>query len=757
MPRFDLQRFQPLLEKLHFTKERAFWIAVLGAPIALLVVAVLASMIFLAPQLPSLEQLENIKPKLVTRVYDKDSLLVHEFFVERRVWTSIDSMPDLVKKAVIATEDRVFYDHWGMNPWAIPSAVLETVLQGKKLRGASTLTQQLAKLMFLSPERSVVRKMKEAMTAIRIEQTYTKEEILEFYLNEVYLGAGNYGFQAAGQYYFGRPLDSLEVHEIAVLTGMLQRPEGYRPDRHPEVALERRNTVLYAMKDAGVIDDSTYDVNVKIPIETKYHSEKGPPGPYYMEEIRKHLEKKFGENSLYADGVHVYSTIDPAIQIHADSLATKHVERVRKKLKYRATWQLGLSQKYKMPADSIVVHFDSVYALFSKEYLAKDTARLNSNRRYPDSLRYQRAEIAMILIENGTGAVRALVGGSDFSKTKFNRAVQSMRQPGSSFKPFVYAVAMDNGASPCDSVSDQPLTIQDPTDPTGKTYWRPANYDKDFEGQVTLRKALYQSKNLPAILTGMKYGLDNVVRYAHKFGIKSKLEAVPSLAIGSIGATLWEMTAGYTVFPNNGMRIEPYFIESIVSKNGEVMERHKTSESEVIKPAAAYIMVNMLQDVNIRGTAAKVWASGFVHPSGGKTGTTNDYTDAWYIGFTKQYTMGVWVGTDVHVPMGAGHTGGDDALPYWIDVMKELHKGKPLQHFPMPGGVVSKSICQNSGKVAGDYCSMQSTCLYTSGFVPKEVCDGNHAGHGSEPAKDATLFGGQTSTPKGKNKPSKNF
>ena len=719
-------------------RRRLLWILILGTPIILGIVAGLTTWLYLRPSLPSLAQLESIEPKLVTRVYDKDSVLAHEFFVERRTWTPIDSIPATVKNAVIATEDRSFWGHWGMNPWAIPSAILESVFSGNRMRGASTLTQQLSKLLFLTPERTVTRKIREAMTAIRLEQTYTKEEILEFYLNEVYLAAGNYGFQAAGRYYFGRPLDSLTVPEIAVLAGMLQRPEAYRPDRHPETSKSRRNTVLYAMYDAGYIGKADYRKYIEEPIVTVNRIGENTVGAYYMEEVRKYMEKKYGENSLYADGISIYSTIDTNIQRYAEDVALKQLARVRKRIQYKAVWELGLSQKYGMKADSIVAHFDSVYALFQKDYLAKDTAAADSLRRIPEAKRYHKAQIAVILIENQTGAIRAMIGGSDFNESKWNRATQTTRQPGSSFKPFVYATAMDNGGSPCDSVNDQPITLPDAMDTT--KFWRPANYSNDFEGWMTYRRALYLSKNLPAIQVGMKYGLQNVVSYARKFGLKAPLQAVPSLALGSIGATLMEMTSAYTVFPNGGTRIEPYLIESIKGKNGETIERHLKVEHEVLKKPSAYIMVDMLKDVNIRGTAARVWASGFYHPSGGKTGTTNDYTDAWYIGFTRQYTMGVWVGTDAFVPMGPGHTGGEDALPVWISVMTELHKNLPKEPFEVPAGVVSRSVCNYSGKLAGQYCSGTTQCLYTAGYGPTESCDGQHFSDKPK-GSEADLFG----------------
>jgi len=701
-------------------KKKLLWILILGFPVILGAVAVKIVWDKLIPTLPSFEKLETIEPRLITKIYDKDSVLVHEFYVEKRIWTSIDSIPDMVKNSVIATEDRKFWNHWGMNPLAIPSAIIESFRTGNRMRGASSLTQQLAKLLFLTPERSITRKIREAMTAIRIEKTYTKKEILEFYLNEVYLAGGNYGFQSAGQFYFGKPLDSLTVPEIAVLTGMLQRPEAYRPDRKPEASLARRNTVLFAMMDAGYISKTEYDNYIKTPLRVEERADV-TVAPYYMEEIRKYLENKYGENSLYSDGISVYSTIDPEIQKIVENAAFEQLAKVDKRLRLRTLSRFALPKKYNMHSDSVLVHFDSIYADFTKNYLEKDTAK----KIYPDSLRYRQGQIAVILIENETGAIRAMVGGKSFMESKWNRAVQTLRQPGSSFKPFVYSVAMDNGASPCDSVNDAPITIPDPLD-TSK-YWRPGNYSKEFKGMMTYRRALALSQNLPAIQVGMKYGLNSVVNYARKFGIKkAPLQAVPSLALGSVGATLMEMTSAYTVFPNGGNRIEPYYIEAIVGKNGEVIETNYKVEHEVLKKPSAYIMVSMLQTVNTGGTAARVWGSGFHHPSGGKTGTTNDYTDAWYIGFTKQYTMGVWVGTDDFVPMGPGHTGSEDALPAWLNSMTEIHKDLPKLSFPVPAGVVAKNICNYTGKVKGSYCNAFTSCLYTAGHSVEDTCNGVH-------------------------------
>jgi penicillin-binding protein 1A len=417
--------------------------------------------------------------------------------------------------------------------------------------------------------------------------------------------------------------------------------------------------------------------------------------------------------------VQIFSTLDVAIQADTEAAVKKHIDSLQLNLKYRHARRLGMSRKMKLNLDTIIAHFDSIYPIFDSRYIAPERKKPDSLRRIPDSLWYRELQAAAIVIENETGAVRAMVGGLDFKTSKFNRAVQSVLQPGSSFKPFVFAAAMDNGAAPSDSVNDQPITIPDPKDPN--KVWRPDNYGKKFSGYMTVREALYRSKNLPAIQIGMKYGLHNLVNYARNFGLKHRLAAVPSLAIGSIGATLMEITSAYTVFPNRGTRIEPYMIEKIESKNGEVLENNFKQESVVLRPPAAYLMVSMMRDVNTRGTAAKIWSSGFHVPSGGKTGTTNDYTDAWYVGFTPKYTMGIWVGIDSHIPMGIGHTGGQAAVPIWTEVMKKAHKDLPRMDFKMPKGITSASICKGTQKLASDLCPASITELFTPSNRPTEA------------------------------------
>lgn len=722
-----------LLGLIQFDRSKKIASIILGVPVILGALAVFTLFFSFSSTLPSLEQLENIEPRLITKVYDKDSSLAHQFFVEKRIWKPIEEIPARIPQAVMSIEDRKFYSHWGMNLWAMPSAVLEA-LRGKKLRGASTLSQQLAKNLFVGSERSYIRKIKEAMAAVLIEQRYTKDEILEFYLNQVYLGGGAYGFEAASQQYFGTTLDSLTYSQSAILAGMLQRPEGLRPDKKPAAADSRRKVVLNSMYQAGFINSDELQEALDEPVIAIQNTKKKASAGYYTEEVRKHIEKKYGEEALYSEGNKIYTTLDQDIQRNTEFAVDSVIGSLQENLKYRHGRYMRMPKYLKLDIDTIVAHWDSLYPLFKRDFLDPDT----NGTRFPDSLRYRELQAAAIVIENKTGAVRAMVGGLDFETSKYNRAVQATRQPGSSFKPFVYATAMDNGASPSDSVTDQPITIPDPLD-TNKI-WRPHNYDYKFSGEMTYRRALYLSKNLPAIQIGQRYGLHNLVNYARKFGLKSPLSAVPSLTIGSIGATLMEMTSAYTVFPNGGNRIEPYLIESVQTKNGEVLERNIKQESIVLRPTSAYLMVNMLRDVNVRGTAAKIWAQGFHHPSGGKTGTTNDYTDAWYIGFSKHYTMGIWVGIDSHIPMGRGHTGGDAAAPIWISTMKKAHKDIPIEPFDMPAGITTATICKGTQKLATDLCSEKVSEIFTTSNKPTERVSLKDLQNSTDKPKSGNLF-----------------
>jgi penicillin-binding protein 1A len=707
------------LGKPAYRRSVRFWFLAIGFFPVIGLVGGAAVMLYFSRHLPSLESLERIEPNLITKVYDKDTNLVHEFYTQRRIWTPSERIPKAQKLAVFAIEDQKFYRHWGVDLAAYPSALLPA-LMGKRARGASTLTQQLAKNLFLTPERSIIRKVKEILVAVQIERTYTKDEILEFYFNQVYLGAGAYGFAAASERYFSKPLDSLAINQFALLAGLLQRPESYRPDAYPDAARDRRNTVLGAMKSMGYITRAQYRDASKSGLDVKMWLPRTGFAGYYVETVRQFMEKKWNEDLVYNQGATVYTTLDSSLQAAAESSLVANIHRVRVRLRYRTARAFNMPGRLKQPLDTIIRNWETIYPRFDSLYLHAHDTTAAYQKQFPDSMRYVHAQTALLILDNETGAVRAMIGGENFEKSKYNRSIQAVRSPGSSFKPFVYATAVDNGASPGDILNDQPITIPDPMDST--KFWRPHNFDPGFDGKISMRRALYKSKNLPAIEVAMKYGLSTVVSYARKFGLTHSVLPVPSLGIGSCEATLMEMTSAYTAFPNGGVRPSPYLIEKIVDKNGQPIYANVPVTHEVLRKEAAWIMTTMMRDVNIHGTAAAIWASGFNHPSGGKTGTTNDYNDAWYIGYTKRLTMGVWVGSDDHSSMGPGHTGADDAVPVWISVMTRAEKGKKALAFPRPAGVVDATVCEVSGLLARPFCKATNSDYYIAGHEPTEPC-----------------------------------
>jgi penicillin-binding protein 1A len=704
------------------------WLRFFAVVTGVLLAVVLGTFGYFALSLPSLERLERLESGLITRVSGKNGSLVHEFYIQRRIWMDEEKMPEGLKQAVFSIEDRSFREHWGVDLTAVPSAVLPVVVGGRA-RGASTLTQQLAKNILLTSERSIGRKVREILLAMQIERSYTKQEILEFYFNHVYLGSGAYGFASASERYFSKPLDSLKVQQYALLAGLLQRPESYRPDLYPEMGRERRNVVLGAMRAAGYLSKDEWKAAVAAPLGLKTYRAPSNLGPYFIENVRQYLAKRWGDDFVYNQGAHVEVTMDSALQHQADSILRFRLDEVQGRLRSRTARAYDMPKLLGVPMEALHKDWDRQYARFTEKYLNPDDAE--GSKRFPKRYRYRHAQAALIVIENQTGAVRALVGGEDFERSKYNRALQAVRSPGSSFKPFVYAAAVEQGYSPGSIFNDQPIAIPDPSDPD-KT-WRPRNYEAEYEGRMTMRRAFYKSKNLPAIEVGLKVGLENVVTTARRFGFRRNVPAVPSVALGTADVTLLELVSAYTAFPNGGVRPEPYFVERVRGKDGRLLYRHEARRFEATSPEAAWITTSMLRDVNIRGTGAAIWASGFRHPSGGKTGTTNDYSDAWYVGFTKAYTTGIWVGVDDHTSMGSGHTGSADAVPMWIDVMRFASRKQPLADFPRPAGVVSVTLCAVSGLRAQGFCSATTEDYAIAGREPDFCTPGSHS-HRAAPA-----------------------
>ncbi len=669
-----------------------------GRMVAWLAVASLIALLFVgltvwhySRQIPSLEDLRSISPILSTRILDKDGQPFGEFYVERRTWCPIDSIPPVMQQAVVAIEDRKFHQHWGINMWRIGGAVFAN-LHHFKSQGASTITQQLARNVFLDQKKNIARKIKEAITAVLLERYYTKDQILEFYLNQVYLGASAYGVEAASQVYFGKNVWELRPEEAALLAGIIQRPESLRPDKNPDAAKRRRNMVLKAMSEEKYITDDQYRELAATPVVTLPYHRANTEGAYFLEAVRQHIEKTWGEDALYHSGLTAYTTVDRDIQIAADRAVTAQAMKLQFQVNRRVALGTRMTKMFHMSDSLVALHMDSLFSIYLKN---RGVTSPEDSAKVADQVGYYTVQASAIVIDNATGAVRALTGGRDFDESKFNRALQAMRQAGSTFKPFIYGSAIEQGALPSDIVLDDTIAIDDGT---GRI-WTPHNYDNRYSGPITLRRAMAFSKNLPAIQVGMKYGVKNAVDYAHRLGISSSLPAVYALALGSADVTLWDMTSAYSVFANEGIKHPAFMLDSIVNRQDAVLERNAPKAIQVVDSGYAYLTLDMMRDVVRYGTAAAVGSYGFRWPAGGKTGTTNDYTDAWYIGFTRQYTCGVWIGFDQKKKLGPGWTGAVIAIPVWSEIMKVAQRSQPVVDWPRPSVLQTMSSC---GKMNDD-------------------------------------------------------
>ncbi len=658
--------------------------------------------------LPTLDQLENIEPPLSSKVMGKDGTLVYEFSIEKRSWVPLKKIPENLVNAVLSIEDRKFYDHWGVDIKRILGAMIVNLVRGHYAQGGSTLTQQLARNVYLSSQTSMIRKIREAMTAVQIESYYTKKEILELYLNQVYFGAGVYGVEAASRCYFNKPVSKLDVNECAVLAGIIQLPERYRPDKkiNQKRIVARRSAVLHAMLKMRFIDENTVETVSQSPVSCNPQKDISQHAPYFVELVRQYAEQKYGDDLLYNGGLTIYTTLDPEAQDSTEKAVAGHLHDLQKKMDNTFLWKSGINLRHHLTHDAFMAHFDSLYNVYKKECDA-----------LPDSLHLRVLQAAVVALDVKTGAVLTLIGGRDFAESKFNRAIQAVRQPGSSFKPFLYTAAMEHGFAPSSLVMDQPITLQTP-----QGEWRPENYEGTFEGPVTIRHAIEHSLNLAAIQTIIQIGPDTVVDYARRMGLKQRLEAVPSLAIGSCEVIPMEMATAYSIFPNKGVKVAPFFVKRIINRNGKILEEHEQNEVQVLSSATAYIMCDILTGVVRRGTAAAIPGLGFTRPSAGKTGTSNDYADAWYVGFTPQITCCVWVGVDERRSMGTGMTGAQAAVPIFARAMIALHKKLPIENFERPDSVVNEKVCAVSHKPAVAACPQTYDDIFILGKLP-DPCD----------------------------------
>ncbi len=633
--------------------------------------------------LPTPEEIARFRAPAATRVLDRKGRLIHEFYEQRRRPVPLDSIPDPLKQAVIAVEDRRFYSHWGIDLLRIPGIVWGFIRRPGELRGTSTITQQLARSMFLTYERSLDRKLKEMLLAIELERRFSKQEILEMYLNQVWFGGSVYGVQAAAERYFAKPVSKLTLAECATLAAMLANPTVYSPYQHSERLLARRDFFLKKLRQGRYITETEYEQARKEQLVIKRGAEGLSEAPYFVEDIRRDLIARYGPDFVYRSGAVVYSTLDLDYQTAASRAVAERVSRLERDygLKKPKSW------------------YDSAFAR-------------DSTIGPPEYL-----QAALVCLDVRDGSILAMVGGRDFRQSEYNRATQARRQVGSAFKPFLYTAAIDNGFTCCDIIQDSALEISIP----GQPPYRPQNYDNKFLGPVTVRRAVALSRNLPAVRVAQRLGPELIARYANLMGINQKLPPYYSLALGSVEITLLEMTAAYATLANGGSRVKPFLIQSIRDHQGKLLEENHPQIQPVLRPQTAYLVTSLLTSVVDEGTASVIRSLGYTGPAAGKTGTTDDYTDASFIGYTPTLCTGVWLGYDRKKTIFRGATGGGIAAPIWADFMKQV-PADTVKSFPVPDSITTAPVCEQSGKLATPHCPRVRYEVFLKGTEPTTPC-----------------------------------
>ena len=618
----------------------------------------------LTHDLPQIRSLENFKPDAVTRIYSVDKAVLAELFIEKREPVPLETIPRLLKAAMVATEDRKFYKHSGVDLKGIARAIIKDIKAGEFVEGASTITQQLSKTLFLTPRKTLVRKIKEAILAFQLERRYTKDEILELYLNQVYFGSGAYGVESAAKIFFGKSVKDLSLAECALVAGMPKSPSRYSPLVNPDLAIKRRNTVLRQMRDTDIISDAAYQQTVKEALHTNGRRFNQSKASYFVEYIKKSLEDELGSTRLYKGGLSVFTTLDSRLQSAAEKAVT-----------------------------------DGLAALTDRMQHAKIGAPA--------------PEAALISIDLTTGGILAMVGGKDFYTSRFNRASMALRQPGSAFKPFVYAYAIEQGFAQNKRILDAPVVYRGAQDGDD---WKPKNFSLAYKGEMTLRHALAISQNIPAVRLLQTLGPYSVAQFAHQLGIKSHLASNLSLALGTSEVTLMDLTSAYSVFPNKGEKIRPFGVLEIVDRQGRVIWRAKSHKRLVMSRAGAAIVTDMLEGVIKEGTGRRARILG--RAVAGKTGTTNDYKDALFIGFSPRVIAGVWVGRDAGGSLGAKETGAKAALPIWIDFMNAALQNEPHQYFDIPDDVSQIRMDPITGLPQPEDSKQSVVALFKKGTEP---------------------------------------
>ncbi|MBI5475240.1 MAG: PBP1A family penicillin-binding protein [Ignavibacteriales bacterium] len=701
-----------------------------------LIAAVILSVlygIYLFSGLPSLEQLENPKPEFATKVYSIDGEIIDQYYIKNRTSVTLDQLPPHLVDALIATEDKNFYGHWGVDLPRFMRAMVKNIFTLRLREGASTITQQLARNLYElkgfneNVFSKMTRKIREFITAVQIERNYTKKEILEMYLSITFFGRSAYGISSAAQIYFGKTPKELTTSESALLIALLKGPGAYDPFRHFEKAINRRNTVLSQMVKYDYLTEQEAESAKNEKLEFIPLDEQLQAGiaPHFVEMVRQQLiqrAEKYGFD-IYRDGLSVYTTLDSRMQRYANRAIEEHLNEYQPAFSKSWNWKNHRDELKQVVSLAIRTSDQYRDALSDKQRDSMAKA-FKKNQHYIDSVKEiaSRIEVGFTAIDHTNGNILAMVGGSEFKMFKYglNHVTQIKRQPGSAFKPLVYTVAIDNGYPPCYEILNQPVTLM----MADGSRWAPENFDHTFGGKFTLREAIKQSINLVAIRAIMEIApVSTVIQYAHRMGIKSDLPPYESLAIGTGEVQPLELISAFGVYANKGVHVEPIAILRIEDKNGNVIEENQPAKREVLSEETAYLMTNMMEGSVNGGSAARV-RNYFVRPAAGKTGTTQEYADAWFVGFTPQITAGVWVGFDnksVHFTTSDGQ-GGRAAAPIWGRFMKYVYEDPkinlPIAYFIQPEGVVSDTICVETKKIATEFCPEKEVEIFNKKFIP---------------------------------------
>jgi penicillin-binding protein 1A len=664
--------------------------------------------------LPQIHDLERFRPSTTTDLYDQKGRIIGSFALERRVIVNYDDFAPVLRQAVISIEDKTFESHWGINVLRVLGAVWHDLRNRGRMQGASTLTMQLARNLFLSSERTAGRKLQEAYLAIQIERAFTKQQIFTLYGNQIYLGHGMYGFEAGAEFYFSKHAKDLNLTEAAMLAGLPKGPSAYSPLLNPEKALRRRNLVLSEMESDGVITHVQADQARETPLGLHIAQPEMSVAPWFQEEVRRELEKRFGTEQVHEAGLRVETTLDLDLQRTANRAVLDGVAAYERRHGWSGKQENVLAngvtiESYSHPDWATQSKpGDYVHAVVTRALPLEIHARVGAGevilepddwkwtgQRYGDALvkpgdviyvhltdakegssrkatleEDTGAQGSLLAMDNTTGDVLAMVGGRDYALSQFNRAIQSERQTGSSFKPYVYTAAVEDGAKPTDIIVDGPVSFGGYT---------PHNYENDYKGAMTLTNAFAESRNIPALKLAARVGIHKVIDVAHRFGVTSSIPAYLPVALGAVEITLEEQVASYSVFPNDGLRVKPRLIRKVSNADGITLWEDPPAVDEVIDQQTARTMMTFLRAVTAHGTGAA--AAQLNHPLGGKTGTTSDFTDAWFLGFSPSVTCGVWVGFDSRQSLGEKETGAKAALPIWMTWMRAAIAGKDDEQF----------------------------------------------------------------------------